>query len=269
MSEILKYGSRGNGVAIMQNQLIAYGFDIVADGIFGKKTESAVKQFQQANGLVVDGIVGRKTRTAIAGEHTGKLLKEADIVAAAELLGVDVAAVKAVNRVESRGNGFLADGRCVILFERHIFYREYAKKYGKEAAQSLCERRPDLCNPRAGGYVGGAAEWPRLNAAVLYDKTAALKAASFGLFQIMGFNFAAAGFDDVEAFAAAMELSEGEQLAAFVRFIKSNKRMHTALKNHDWAAFAAAYNGAEYKRNAYDSKLAHAYSVFANELGAA
>jgi len=31
------------------------------DGIIGKKTKKAIKEFQQANGLVADGIVGKKT----------------------------------------------------------------------------------------------------------------------------------------------------------------------------------------------------------------
>ncbi|WP_328515044.1 N-acetylmuramidase domain-containing protein [Ralstonia pseudosolanacearum] len=32
--------------------------------------------------------------------------------------------MRAVNEVESRGSGFLPDGRPVILFERHVMYRQ-------------------------------------------------------------------------------------------------------------------------------------------------
>ena len=35
------------------------------DGIFGPKTEQAVRYFQRVNGLAVDGIVGRQTAAAI------------------------------------------------------------------------------------------------------------------------------------------------------------------------------------------------------------
>jgi peptidoglycan hydrolase-like protein with peptidoglycan-binding domain len=59
----LKRGSRGNEVVQVQTLL---GID--ADGIFGKKTEAAVKAFQAANGLKVDGIVGRQTWAALLGE---------------------------------------------------------------------------------------------------------------------------------------------------------------------------------------------------------
>lgn len=57
--ETIKNGSRGEDVKKLQELLSGYG--LVVDGIFGEKTENAVKDFQQKNGLVVDGIVGPKT----------------------------------------------------------------------------------------------------------------------------------------------------------------------------------------------------------------
>jgi len=54
----LKKGSKGQNVKTIQTYL-----KLVADGIFGPKTEQAVKAFQTQNGLVVDGIVGTKTWT--------------------------------------------------------------------------------------------------------------------------------------------------------------------------------------------------------------
>ena len=60
----LKRGNRGTDVVQLQNLL--GGLD--ADGIFGKKTEAAVKAFQAAHGLKVDGIVGKKTWAALLGE---------------------------------------------------------------------------------------------------------------------------------------------------------------------------------------------------------
>lgn len=53
---ILKLGSTGPTVIQLQKFL-----KITADGNFGPKTESALKSWQQANGLVADGVVGPKT----------------------------------------------------------------------------------------------------------------------------------------------------------------------------------------------------------------
>ena len=47
---LLKVGSRGEDVKAVQ-QFLGLG----ADGIFGKGTEQAVKDFQKLNGLGVDG----------------------------------------------------------------------------------------------------------------------------------------------------------------------------------------------------------------------
>jgi hypothetical protein len=57
---LLKIGSRGQQVKDLQEFL---GAD--ADGIFGKGTEAAVKEWQTANGLVADGLVGPATWDAM------------------------------------------------------------------------------------------------------------------------------------------------------------------------------------------------------------
>ena len=59
---LLKNGSRGNEVKKLQENLNKLGFNCgTADGIFGVKTEAAVKAFQKAYGLAVDGIAGPAT----------------------------------------------------------------------------------------------------------------------------------------------------------------------------------------------------------------
>lgn len=259
----LKYGHRGADVAALQRRLSANGHTLIADGIFGAATEAAVKAFQAAAGLMVDGIAGSKTRAALAQENTERYLQEADLQAAAEMLGVDVAAIKAVHKVESLGSGFLPDGRVKILFERHIFYRELQKKYGKAVAEKWATTAPHICQTRPGGYLGNTAEYPRLARAATIDPECAQKSASWGLYQIMGFNHAAAGFATVAEMVAAMQSGERAQLSAFARFIAADKALHGYLKARDWAKFARRYNGPDYQKNAYDLKLAAAYRQFA------
>lgn len=62
----LRRGSKGADVTKLQTALNALGYDCgAADGIFGAKTEAAVRAFQQANGLTVDGIAGKATQAAL------------------------------------------------------------------------------------------------------------------------------------------------------------------------------------------------------------
>ena len=61
-----KYGSRGNEVKSIQEKLKRWGYYTGSvDGIYGTQTVSAVKKFQQKNGLTVDGIAGSKTLAAM------------------------------------------------------------------------------------------------------------------------------------------------------------------------------------------------------------
>ena len=259
----LRYGHRGADVATLQQRLSTRGFNTGADGIFGRHTEAALKEFQSAAGLVVDGIAGRKTHAALMQESTERYLQEADLGAAADMLGVDVASIKAVHKVESAGSGFLPDGRVKILFERHIFYRELHKKHGKAVADHWAKEAPHICNRTPGGYLGNAAEYPRYARAATIDTECAQKSASWGLYQIMGFNHAAAGFATVAEMAAAMNSGERVHLLAFAAFIQADKTLHSYLKARDWPKFARRYNGPDYQKNAYDLKLAAAYRQFA------
>ena len=61
-----KYGSRGTEVSTIQEKLKRWGYyNGSVDGIYGTQTVSAVKKFQQKNGLTVDGIAGPKTLSAM------------------------------------------------------------------------------------------------------------------------------------------------------------------------------------------------------------
>lgn len=63
----MKRGSKGDTVKGLQEVLNKCGYDCGAvDGIFGAKTEAAVRAFQAAHGLTVDGIAGEGTQTALA-----------------------------------------------------------------------------------------------------------------------------------------------------------------------------------------------------------
>ena len=185
-------------------------------------------------------------------------LSFSDIKKAAELIGVEPCAVKAVVDVESGGDGFLPDGRVKILFEGHVFWKELQKR-GIDPAP-LAAKYPNIIYPKwdKSQYKGGAQEHERLNAAALVNKGAALCSASWGLFQIMGFNHRLCGFSSVQDFVDAQKESEANQLNSFCQFMK-NEGLVLFLKGLDFAGFARRYNGPGYAQNQYDVKMRKAY----------
>ena len=66
----LSYGSKGSEVTELQKLLNQNGYSLDADGIYGAKTQAAVKDYQQKNGLSVDGIVGNNTWGALTKVST-------------------------------------------------------------------------------------------------------------------------------------------------------------------------------------------------------
>lgn len=179
-------------------------------------------------------------------------------LALAKQLDIEVATLRAVAEVESNGAGFLPppSERPKVLFEGHVFHRLTQGRYDA-AHPNLSYRVWD--RTQYSGSLDG--EWARLDAACALDRSAALQSASWGMFQIMGFNYAACGCADVDAFVAAQSAGAESQLALFARFV-ARAPFVAALRARDWAGFARAYNGSGYRQNAYDRKLREAYRRF-------
>lgn len=207
-------------------------------------------------------------------------LEPADFQRAAAKLGCTVAQIRAVDEVES-GGGWFTDVRAdildldgpggfmdgpnlpKILFEAHHFDRLTAGRF-RAAYPNLSSKTWNRAL-----YVGGQGEWARLHRAMLLDAVAALKSASVGRYQIMGFNYAAAGFATVEAFWAAMKESEARHLDAFVTFVL-NSHLDDELRrvsnlHADCEPFARAYNGPAFAANAYQIKLAKAHKKWTEQ----
>ncbi len=271
--EIRKNSQNTQAVTQAQTLLKACGYAINVDGNFGDKTEAIIKQFQWHNQLVADGIVGEKTWQVLflkANSHldvvASRFLSELDLVKAADKLGIEVAAIKAVNEVESRGSGFLNDFP-VILFERHIFWKRLQAwgvnpvplEQGNENILGASWERQH--------YKGGVKELGRLEQAKVIHPQAALESASWGAFQIMGFHWKKLGYANVEEFVARMMSSEAEHLEAFSRYINTfgcirGLRLtagQSALTLDNFSQFALCYNGPGYKETKYHTKMFNAY----------
>lgn len=182
---------------------------------------------------------------------SGKPLNDRGMDQVCSNLKVSPPEIWAVLTVETRGFGFLPDRRPQILYERHIFHRLSKGKF------SLTNG--DVSNAKAGGYVGGAAEYGRLEKAIALDRSTALQSVSWGIGQVMGFNFKTAGFASVEEMVDAMIKDENAQLMAMANFVKS-EGLDKHMQEENWVDFARGYNGSEFKKNEYDTRLAAAHA---------
>jgi hypothetical protein len=181
------------------------------------------------------------------------ILTERDFEEAARLLGCEVAAIAAVSDVEAPRGGFNQDGSPVTLFEGHWFHRFTGGRFDADY--------PRISYPNWTRQFYGktqAHEKERLEIACSLDRRAGLMSASWGKFQIMGFNHALAGFKSVQDFVNAMYRSEREHLLAFCRYVQ-HECMDDELRERRWDAFALRYNGREYRKNRYAERLMEAH----------
>jgi len=266
---ILKFGSKGNDVITIQQQLKKLGFkgvkgkDLSIDGDFGASTEHAVITFQKQKNLVADGKVGDKTRAALLEQNISKLLKDSDYTAAAARLKVSELAIRVFGAVEGRGVGFLKNGKPKILFERHRMYAYLRLKKGAAFANKMAVERPNIVNKKSGGYQGNEAEYVRLELAKQIDVESALMSASWGQFQIMGENWKDLGYTSAQDFVDQQFASESYQLEAFIRFIEwktgiidgKKVTLIDALRAENWDAVFTLYNGPNYKKLGYHAKF--------------
>lgn len=183
-----------------------------------------------------------------------------DFERAARELRVLPAALMAVAEIESGGAGFLRDGQPTILFEAHHFSRLtkhiYDRTHPKISSRSWNRR---LYAVGATPELRGQREHERMGIAATLDRDAALQAASWGKFQIMGFHWEDLGYRSLQEFINAMYESEAAHLDALVRFLKRN-HLDAKLRRLDWQGFARGYNGPGYAANRYDVKLAEAFA---------
>lgn len=168
---------------------------------------------------------------------------------AASELGCTVPALKAVIAVEAAGKWYTRNGEQIRRFEPHKLPAHLK---------------------RAIGWTGGWRDSLRLSTAnrrSLFakvhdmDAEAANRAASWGAFQIMGFNHRHAGFPSATAMVEAFATDITYQLEAFVKLIRSFG-IDGALRAHDWYTFASAYNGTG-KAADYARKIERAYVRYA------
>ena len=199
-------------------------------------------------------------------EFTGasRRLQPNDFQAAASTIGCNEAHIRTVCEVETSGKGFDRMGHVEHLFEPHRFYAEL-RSAGNTAGFNLAVRK-GLAYPHwkgPGSYPKTPElRWNQFLAAVSIDQTCAIKAASWGLGQIMGSEYLEAGYASPQDMLESFQDSEKNQLIGMCKLIK-RRGLDVQLRRFPdmtaCRAFAKSYNGAAYAKNNYHVKLHDAY----------
>ena len=183
-------------------------------------------------------------------------LTDDDFAAVADMLGVDVAAVRAVAKVEALGSGYLKSNRPVILFESRLFNNFTDGKF-LDSHPHLATRAWER------NYLGGEREYERLEEAANLNWDAAVRSCSWGMFQILGDNYMLASFETAESYVnSVVHRGERSHLDHFAAFVGNQPHIRNPLVALDWHRFARYYNGPGYRKNRYAARMAEAYAQF-------
>ena len=246
---MLKTGSQGSNVKAWQRFLRHQGiYTGNATGRFGAKLSKATMSFQDAAGIYSDGIVGPITTDAAKAQGFDGFGQPAEVQGLADLAGIPPDILAAVRKVESGGDS------SAVRFEPHVFVR----------------LRPDLADgvPYTPGQHGAWSTMSKetnrqaFERARKLDAFAAVKATSWGAFQVLGQHLldehdgrpgrAVQAFDDDP---------EAQSAVLLARWFAANPKARRAANAvpPDFDALARQYNGAHYAKHSYQHRLRRAW----------
>lgn len=182
-----------------------------------------------------------------------KQLTNEDIKSVGLKFNIEPAKIKSVSIVEGSGSGFYNKGTYTgelkVRFEGHWFRKFTKGKYDKTYSH-LSYSDWKLGNK----YNRGLNEFSRFLEAFELDKEAAWLSTSWGMFQTMGFNYKACGYNSVKSMIIDYYEGEDKQLEGFLNYC-DDKDILDDLRDGAFATFARVYNGKDYKKNNYHIKL--------------
>jgi hypothetical protein len=146
----------------------------------------------------------------------------------------------AVFFVESKSAYDPATGLVIIRFEPHVF-----------------RRKSNVQVPYRRGSQ--REEWQNLERAHVWNAAAALLSCSYGLPQLMGFNWYVTKHQNVQEMVLAFQRSCVEQVEGFFNFVEKNRLIGKIL-NEDWRGFTRRYNGPS-NVDVYSGRLIRALKV--------
>ena len=180
----------------------------------------------------------------------GIRIDKGDLLDVAKAYAVNPDVLEAIMLTETSGEGYyLNTNKPKIRFENHWFDKLTKGKYK--------DSHPHITIPFwVKNYnKQGLEEIGRFDEAFELDEVAACLSTSWGIGQVMGFNYAKCGFADVFEFVKAMFISEKLQFGAMMEYIKNTPKLLPALQTEDMDTFFKGYNGDDYKQYEYDIKF--------------
>jgi len=232
----------------------------------GQKTKIARHPQAVANRAKVCASCKMKSDCKHVDNIYGRPITDADYIAAAKELGIDVALMKAIGKNESNGSGFYGEGKAKILYERHYMYNLLAKQkqYGSAKAMELQKECPTIVHKSPNVIRTGS--FTKLKKAKEIDVGCAIQSCSWGRFQVTGDNYRWASYSTPQELEMAMNTCELLHFKFFVAYLKNKKGMLKALSDKDWEEIAYIYNGPQWKTHnpKYAGNLQENYNYFKN-----
>lgn len=153
--------------------------------------------------------------------------------------GIDYRILYAILMTESDGFGFDNHGKIKTRFEPHI-YSGFSR-----VCLNQITKHPSL--------PGLDPKWIKQH----NDSELLSMSTSFGIAQIMGWQYKLLGFTSVDCMVANYIESEENQIKSFLVFCLKYRegRFLKALKELNYRQIASMYNGAGFEKNRYDQKL--------------
>lgn len=168
------------------------------------------------------------------------------VLAQAAETGVEPAVALAIFAVESKRAYDPTTGLVIVRFEPKVFLRRAGRLVTSDHTSQLVE-------------------WKALEQAYALDQRAALESASYGLPQLMGFNFEVTKHPDARSLLLAFQRSARDQVAGFFGFVAANDLVDAARERR-FVDFARRYNGIG-KEQLYGDKMARYYGIAREILG--
>ena len=146
----------------LQTLLNQNGAQLQVDGIFGQKTDAAVRQYQKTNGLQVDGIVGPKTWSALLAQEEETLVSTpADQAKTAwqthlentpgDFVFGDQALLDLAQKAYAERESFAYDPNADGLYQ---YYKDMHTRQGKQAMEDTM----GVAMAKTGGYSNSYAQ---------------------------------------------------------------------------------------------------------------